>query len=372
MSTREHAVIAPSKLHRIVPCTGSVVMERPFENKPQSEAAKEGDAGHFVAWCAALYAMKHIDALPVVGDKCPNGLSVDQDMLDGAEMYVDALEGFDGTAETRVEIPRIHEKCFGTPDFWQWNPATKTLRVTDYKYGRRYVEVFENYQLTAYACGLIDQLGLHDQDVIVEFLLVQPRCYHPDGPVREWRIGGSKLRALVNICSSAADEALGPNPKTKSGPHCVECSAAATCLTLHKAGQAVLEFTGDVEAMACNADEVGVRLAQIEQARDILKALAGGLEEQALGMIRAGKSVTNYGITFTQPRQTWDKPVAVVKALGQMYGVALTEESFAMTPKQAIKRKIPEAVIAKVSMTPTGKAQLTLDSTVRTRKIFNK
>jgi Protein of unknown function (DUF2800) len=372
MSTREHAVIAPSKLHRIVPCPGSVTLERPFDSKPQSEAAAEGDAGHFVAWCAVLYAMKRIDALPVVGDKCPNGLAVDQDMLDGAEMYVDALEGFDGTAETRVEIPRVHEKCFGTPDFWQWNPATKTLRVTDYKYGRRYVEVFENYQLAAYACGLIDQLNLNDQDLIVEFLLVQPRCYHPDGPVREWRTSGTRLRPLVNICASAADEALGPNPKTKTGGHCVDCTAAAVCKTLHIAGQSVLEFSGEVEAMACNADEVGVRLAQIVQARDLLKALADGLEEQALGMIRLGKSVTNWGIDFTKPRQNWNVPVATVKALGEMYGVALTEETFAMTPKQAIKRKIPEAIINKVSVTPTGTPKLTLDSTVRTRKIFNK
>jgi hypothetical protein len=348
-------------------------LEAPFADKPQTEAAAEGEAGHWAAWLFALAAQCTGDGVvPGVGDKAPNGVAIDQDMLDGAEMYVDALEGFKGTAETRVEIPRVHAKCFGTPDFWQWNPATKTLRVTDYKYGRRYVEVFENYQLAAYAAGLIDQLGLNDQDVIVEFLIVQPRCYHPDGPVREWRTSGSRLRSLVNVCANAAEDALGPNPKTKTGSHCIDCSAAAVCKTLHIAGQSVLEFSGSVEAMTCNADEVGVRLSQINQGLDLLKALAGGLEEQALGMIRQGKSVTNWGIGHTQPRQTWNAPVTTVKALGSLYGVALTEETFAMTPKQAIKRKIPEAVIGKVSHVPNGTAKLVPDSTVRTRKIFQK
>jgi hypothetical protein len=371
MSER-HAVISPSKLHRIVKCPGSVVLCKPYEGKPPRPSAAEGTAGHWVAWVNALVNMGKMEAALKVGDKTPNGLAIDQDMLDGADLYVEALEDFDGTAETWVDIPRIHAECGGTPDFWQWNPVTKILRVTDYKYGRRYVEVFEIEQLCAYAAGLMDQLGLHDQDVIVELMIVQPRCYHPDGPVRTWRASAALLRAVINQCASAAEEALGPNPRTKTGPHCIDCEAAADCKTLHIAGQAVLEFAGSVEAMSCTADEVGVRLAQINEGLDILRALRDGLEEQALSMIRTGKNVTNWGTGTTKPREIWNAPISTIKGIGLMYGVPLTEEVAAMTPKQAIKRKIPETVIRKVSMIPTGTIKLIADDTKRTRKIFQK
>lgn len=376
MSER-HAVISPSKLHRIVKCPGSVVMCKPYANKPPRPAAAEGTAGHWVAWIAACCAQGDppFDApfWPLkIGDKAPNGIAVDQDMLDGAEMHVDALEGFNGTAETWVDIPRIHAECGGTPDFWQWNPATKTLRVVDYKYGMRYVEVFENEQLCAYAAGLMDQLGLHDQDVIVELMIVQPRCFHVDGPVRTWKASAAMLRAGINQCANAAEEALGPNPRTKSGTHCIDCEAAQDCKTLHIAGQTVLEFAGSVEAMSCNADEVGVRLTQINAGLGILRALRDGLEEQALGMLRTGKNVTNWGTGTTKPREVWNTPVATLKALGSMYGVALTEEVPAMTPKQAIKRKIPDTVVRKISVTPTGTIKLVADDTKRTRKLFQK
>ena len=78
----------------------------------------------------------------------------------------------------------------------------------------------------------MDQLGLHDQDVIVELMIVQPRCYHIDGPVRTWRASAALMRAVLNQCASAAEEALGPKPRTKTGAHCIDCEAAADCKTL--------------------------------------------------------------------------------------------------------------------------------------------
>lgn len=346
----------------------------PFEGLPPTESAREGTAGHWVAYHMAMAARSTGFYEPIkVGDKAPNGVVVDQDMIDGAEMYVEALEGFAGTAETMVKIPAIHpEHCWGTPDFWQYHEPSRTLRVTDYKYGHRYVEVFENEQLAAYASGLMDQLGLDDQTTKVEFLIVQPRCFHPDGPVRSWTTSGARLRPIINNMHNAAYDALSDKPLTKTGNHCLDCPAAGVCGTLHKGATAVLEFAGGIESLECSATEIGVRLLQVQQGAALLKAVASGLEEQIMHMIEKGKIVANYSIGFTKPLQKWNVPTATLDGLGTLYGVPLVELQPAMTPKQAIKRKIPEAVIAKVSHTPSGAKKLVLDSTTRSRKIFSK
>lgn len=373
VSKREHATIAPSSLHRLVPCPGSLAMSAPFADRAQSEAAAEGEAGHWVAYCYALYAQGEEITLPVLGDKTPNGIAVDEDMLDGAAMYVEALEHFEGTAETMVNIPSIHaEQCFGTPDFWQYHEPSRTLRITDYKYGKRYVEVFENYQLAAYASGIMDSLKLDDQATVVEFLIVQPRCYHQDGPVRSWTAGASMLRNLINQCHHAAGLALSSAPPLRTGAHCLDCPAAGNCVPLAKAGAAVLEFADTVELVSMSPAEVGVRLSLIEAGRDVLRAIAAGLEEQALGHVRAGKPVPNWHLGHSNPRQIWNVPMAQVKALGQLYGLDLVKEEPALTPKQAITKKIPKGLVDKLSFTPNGKARLEQDSTVRTRKIFSK
>jgi Protein of unknown function (DUF2800) len=372
----EHFTIAPSSLARTVQCPGSVVFSQKYGDL-ETVAADEGTAAHWVAMRYAMVANNHVEGVvPKLGEKIQGGFTVDKEMIAGAEMYAEALEGFGGQAEQTILIPRIHEKCGGTPDFWQYSKETKTLRVTDYKYGHKFVEIFENWQLIAYACGLVDMLHeaheLLEHETIVELLLVQPRCYHPDGPVRSWRVSASKLRALINIARAAAEDALGPNPKTKSGPECLYCPARGECKTAHIATTAIIEYAGHVEQMAQNGVEVGMRLHLINAALEMLKAVGSGLEEQALAMIRAGKTVPHFAIDYSKPRETWARSVGEVKALGLLYGQNLVTEEINCTPKQAVAKGIDRAVISKYSVTPNGKAKLVPDSLTKTARVFSK
>lgn len=375
MSASKHAPIAPSSLARIVQCPGSVSAVAKLPPQPDTVSALEGEAAHWAA-CARVRGV----AL-VAGAKAPNRVTIDADMIEGAEMYAEALEGFEGIAETTIEIDRINAQCWGTPDFWQYSPATKTLRVTDYKYGHTYVEVFENWQLVAYAVGLIDGLAKAGQalefETKVELMIVQPRCFHPDGPVRVWSTSATNLRAMAHQARAAAEDALGPNPKTKTGPECLHCPVRTQCETATRVGSALIEWTGKVELLPQNGHEIGLRLQFIQAAQQMLKALETGLEEQAMMLLRAGKQVPFYAIGYSVPRTTWSKSVAEVKALQSLLpplkgGASLVEESFAMTPKQAIKAGVPEKIIDKYSFTPSGSAKLISDDPVRYRKVFQK
>ena len=93
----------------------------------------------------------------------------------------------------------------------------------------------------------MDFLGLDEADCILELTVVQPRSYHPDGPVRTWRVSPLKLRAFVNTMYSSAVEALGPNPSTHTGPHCLDCKARAACLTYQQATGGIIDYSGKAQ-----------------------------------------------------------------------------------------------------------------------------
>lgn len=385
-----HAVAPPSFLDTIVHCHGALALSR-ANPQPETEATKEGEVAHKLAMIYAIAATnRNVSALPQLGNII-DGIRVDAEMIAGAKLYAEALEGFAGNPEQRIPIWRMSPEepayidpetgeatpvVFGTPDFWQYAENTKTLRITDYKYGHLYVDVFENWQLIAYACGIIDILVEQHRalefEVIVEFMIVQPRCYSADTSVRTWTTSAQNLRAYINQAKAAVEDALAPNPKTKAGTHCLFCPARGYCKTAHVASTAILEYSGIVEAMSQNPHEIGLRLNLINAALAMLKGVATGLEEQAMQMIQRGKVVPWFKIGHSQPRETWAKSVEEVKMLGMVSGKKLTEETFAVTPKQAIKLGIDRKVIDKYSYTPNGKARLESDSLTDAARVFSK
>ncbi len=373
-----HAVIAPSSLARLVQCPGSLELCKPYADV-QTEASREGTVAHHVAMCYAVHAGKQTanpPYLPALGDEI-DGIRVDQEMIDGAKMYAEALEGFAGNPEQTINIPRIHPTlCFGTPDFWQYAKNTRTLRITDYKYGHMYVDVFENYQLMAYAAGILDKLAaegvLLEFETIVEFMIVQPRCYSADSPVRTWTTSATNLRTFINLAATAAELALDDNPPTRTGPECLHCDARANCETANRAGSALIEFAGRAEAISQTGADMGVRLNLINAAITMLKAIGSGLEEQIISTLRKGGTVPFFKVDYSKPRETWAKSVAEVELLGQLSGVVLVKKDYDLTPKQAVKAGIDRAVIDRYSFTPNGSARLVPDKLSSHARIFKK
>lgn len=381
-----HAEVPPSFLGTVVECHGALALARA---NPQAETpeTKEGEVAHKVAMFYAIVASDPAGrAVPPKLNDIIDGVRVDNEMIAGAKLYADALEGFAGNPEQWVAIPRIADgevdkttgeivyPVAGTPDFWQYAKNTKTLRITDYKYGHLFVDVFENWQLIAYACGIIDMLVLQgvalEFEIIVEFMIVQPRCYSADTPVRTWTTSAQNLRTYINIARAAVEDARSPNPSTKAGTHCLFCPARAICKTSHIASTAILEFAGKVEAVAMNGHEVGLRLNLINAAITMLKAVGTGLEEQALAMLRTGKQVPYFKVGSSQPRETWAKTPEEVGTLGMLMGKPLTKLDYAVTPKQAVKLGVPREVIDKYAFTPHGKQRLEIDDSVNPVKIF--
>jgi hypothetical protein len=114
-----HDIIAPSGLDITVQCPRSVGLQMGLPDLP-TEESMEGDAAHWLAMMTA-------NGIPMpIGTPCPNGVLVDQDMIDGAELWADIVGPY-GEAERKVRIIRIHPRhCGGTPDNYRHDPIAQT------------------------------------------------------------------------------------------------------------------------------------------------------------------------------------------------------------------------------------------------------
>lgn len=368
-----HAEVAPSSLARTVACPGSLALSKPFLNSSAGEEADEGDAAH---WLALEYSEGRRHGL---GVKAPNGVEVDADMIAAALLWVATVDP-NGVAEIPITIERIHVKCWGTPDRWTFHRPSKVLRVPDFKYGHKYVDPFENWQLIAYIIGLIDLLvmqGFAEDEIRVEPCVIQPRSYHRNGPVQYWRhptgrlLFATEFREFADHARAQVELALTPFAPTKTGEHCYYCPARHVCETLRRGAATLAEFAGTAQRTDLSSEALGTELAILEDAVKTLNARINGLRPQAEHTVRLGVSVPNYGMEPGQSRLKWAVPVAEVFSAFDAFGFDVRKPVDAITPTQARDRfKIDETVMQAYSSRPPAAMKLQRLSLTATRKVF--
>lgn len=368
-----HARVMPSKLHLTVPCPGSLQLQEQVEPTPETEEQAEGTLGHLVAHKHAIGA----GAEWPLGRKIKVGeyeFEIDDDMIDGAAMYADEAQP-GGRFEDPVSIPDVHPTlCHGTPDYWRYILETylKLLKLIDYKYGHRYVEVFEHYQLIAYAAGVARFLNL-PLDFPVMLVIVQPRNY-THGPVREWKTTVAEIyRICAEVIAPRVALALGPNPPTMTGRHCLDCQARHVCKTLQTADANLVDFSGTAEVHNMPDAAVGAELRILKEAIKRLEARYTGLYEHASSLARSGHPIAHWGLQPGQSRLKWKDDVTPEKVaqLGDLFGLELRKPLAVKTPTQCIQAGVDKSIIdGDYAHRPTGALRLVQDDTTRTRKIF--
>lgn len=399
----KHARVRPSGLELTYECEGSLQLQEQAGIVQDSEEIAEGHAAH---WVARRALAGHAHELPVGAKFHYNGRewTVDSDMYIGAQLYLKTLmKGREHLhIEEWVDIPRIHRtECAGTPDAWAFfsdareafdscpvgvhpdlfnQGKIRLVRVPDYKYGHRFVEVYQNKQITAYSVGVMDALHLHDIDpnLWVDMVLVQPRSYHKEGPVRRWLIQAMELRALVNLIAGKVERALGPKPPTKTGNHCLDCTARHICTTLQYAVQSIAQFAGTAERVELDSHAVGVELAMVDDALKLLEARRTGLAAQADAMGRQGKPIPNYHYEPGRTNLTYfdDVNADELIAFGDLCNInlrrKLERKDLLVTPTQAINLGIDPKCMESYASRPKGALKLTRDDSTTAQKVFNR
>jgi hypothetical protein len=357
MTEAAHSRVAPSAAARWVQCPGSVRMS---EGLPEvsTDESEEGVVAHEVA--------------RIVAQGYPAPQYATPEMVEGAHLYRGAVgvQPLLRWFEKRYSMPQIHPEAFGTPDYVAVDGQTFT--VVDYKFGHRFVEAFENWQLIDYMAGLFNASGINETGaahIVCRFVIVQPRAYRRGGFVREWTVTGDKLAPYFQRLREAAHEALGPNPRLRVGDECRDCPGRIRCPELQRQAHHAAELAAGQVPFDMPPDGVGFELRQLHAALAVLKSRIEGLEGLALGMIKAGERVPFYAVEHGQPRERWKASDAEIETLGRLLKVDLFKRA-PITPNQARALVVDASVINAYSVKPTGEAKLVPENLAQARKVF--
>lgn len=252
MEAAKHSRIGASSAYRWFECPGSVELSKKFPPQETSIHAAEGTAAHKLAeMCidkqqAADFFIGQIIKVPGTEFE----FEVDEDMANAVNVYLDEINFDDDHPVVMVEVPlnleRLYPDLRGTADGVKIDLTKRRLKVVDYKHGKGIpVEVVGNKQGLYYVLGAIEAVYKHygadykmDDPFVfgwmswfteVEFVVVQPRARHVDGPIRRWKITADILDRFQDELLAAAKATAEPNARFKAGAHCRFCPALAGC-----------------------------------------------------------------------------------------------------------------------------------------------
>lgn len=367
----KHSRIAPSSAGVWVKCPGSVSMKEACPELPrETDAHNEGDAAH---WLAAQRLQGPIAYGP--GLQAPNGFIITEEMVAYVETYVQDIlsRGLPLThIEETMASPRIHAESWGSVDAWNFDQSTGTIYIWDFKYGYGIVEVFENWQLINYAIGIIDLVADLDPNPLVSIRIAQPRPYHKDGPVREWRTTAFKLREYADKLEAAAIEALGSDPSITTGEHCKYCSARSACPAAHKAAMSAVDYSMQAGIDRLSPEALSDELRVLRRAADAIKYRLTGLEAEAMSQIKNGDTIPGWALDSGIGKAKWSRPIEEIFVLGDMLGKDLRKKPAAITPAQAKSAGVDKVMVEAYSIREAAALKLVPSDDTMAAKTFGK
>lgn len=374
-STRSHARLAPSAAYRWSVCPGSVRLSKDVPNK-SSVFADEGTAAHtLVEVClsqkldAADFAGGHVNIKTgKVHREEGEGdgiFEITDEMVDAVQLYVDTVRGLvdDGDEvefEAKLDLRHIPGMDFGTGDTIIYKPKAREIIVPDFKYGRGVpVEAKGNSQLRAYMLGAVRRYHNCGIDT-VRGIIVQPRCPHREGPVREEVLDVLDVLEFRMDLEEAALATMEDDAPLVPGDHCKFCPAAPFCPALKQRALEVasMEFSDEPPPVG---EMTGEEIAAVFRQAEVVEGWVKRVKERAHQMALDGDPPTGFKLVASRATRKWKDEHQAIASLTMVSGLA--EEDLYAPPKMlspagvakllGAKRKneIADLVVAKSSGT---------------------
>lgn len=309
-----------------------------LSDQATTEVREDGTACHW------LFSEVYDGRTPAIGSMSPNNRLITEDMFDACDLYLDTMREWSDCVyqvEQPVNCSLIYLGMWGTPDSWGYRPGH--LRVLDLKYGFGFVEVYKNWQLTIYALAIAALLNLSD-DCKVELIIVQPRAWTVDGPVRRWFTTVGELRKELPGLQQAANAAMSPNPCGTVGPWCIDCDGRIACETYTKDMGRLINWSHSPHQINLTAEQAASELKEVMAATALLEARKDALFAVVENHQRKGGRTRHFRMAPTTGREGFISEAAArqVAELGrQFYGKNLTKP---LTPKQ-MRKQIPSHLV---------------------------
>ena len=324
---KHHARISPSGSKRWMKCPGSVrlISSLNIPSKP-SRFAAEGTVAHEVCEKALKEGRHPSEYIGRTFTADGFKFKVTQEMADAVAVYTDYILESMESAATQADIDldlKVEVWCSleyldidglegGTSDCILINHEHNTIEVIDYKHGQGVsVEAENNSQALHYALGamkLVDPKEEHEWQIYVT--IIQPRAFHPKGPIRTWHIHSDYLidwreSELIPKAKRTHDIDAELVPDDEG---CRFCDAAAHCPKL-------LEKTQEIAMIDFSEKEIQVlpdiKSLSVEQKcaimdhRDMIRSFLVAVENQIKSEVDAGSKdyEGKYKLVETQSRR---------------------------------------------------------------------
>lgn len=344
--------LRPSSAYQWAHCRGSIQAQAGRIDK-EAPRTREGTATHWVGEDGAVSGLTDLQGY--LGMTAPNGLRVTQEMVDGAQIYLNdmlaacaeyGMPPRDLIIEGSIPIASIHPENGGTPDAVLIVWHARRVIIWDYKHGRREVRARNNFQLLDYLRGVFDAAGIDDwQSWTVDLRVVQPFCYRgTTGPVDQWVASGADCFDAWRTMSESAHAIAAGDDTLSAGPWCRDCKAILDCATARRAGYSVITYADEPYQM----DEIsGPDLAReydlLRTGLEIIKDRAEAAADELQARIAAGDATTGKTLQTSPGKTQWTAETPVVVNFCRQFGVEVMKDPEPCTPAQATE-KAPAAV----------------------------
>lgn len=346
-----HATHSASASHRWMKCAGSIrlieqLTAQGFNLNRKSVYATEGTGAHELG---ARCLRTGRDAASFVGQYMnteDEPVLVTDEMAEAVQVYVDhvrAISSGQGTAlyfiEQLFDLAVFHPGLFGTSDCAVFHKPDLTLHVIDYKHGAGVpVEVIDNTQLRYYGLGalvFLQGLGLDGPlPERVVLTIVQPRSFHPGGPVRSETISSGNLLMWAEELIDAVKATERPDAPLVPGEHCRFCPAIARCPKLYEDSLAAAQMVfGDAQVATIADVSAPTPVAQLSEeqlrraliASTLLEPWLKELHAYATEYLQSGKAIPGWKLVQKQARRKWALDEFIVAPELQKLGLALDD-----------------------------------------------
>lgn len=330
-----HSFLGASSSHRWLHCPGSVRLYEQLGERHETEYAATGTAAHSICEACLLDPAKEPEMfLGAILDTKEFHIPVTEQMVEATRVYVDfvreqhALFGGELMVERPFDLSWVHPGMYGRNDACIC-PVGKfggTLRIYDYKNGRKQVDAAHNPQLMYYALGA---LGKNNPWFVeeVEMSIIQPNGIGKKA-IDTWTISTEELYHWAeNLLKPAALATEAPDAPCIMGDWCTFCEASAFCPAKRDAALGLLKPATPTHPVATlpavsllTPQEIGLYSAFFtsEEFTSWVKALAAEeLASLARGVVIPGRRLVE---KTTLSNRKWCDEASVIREFGDEFG----------------------------------------------------
>lgn len=352
--------LTATELPRFMACNGFKMLKGIEPFNISTEQTDEGIAAHWL--CEQV--SKGTDAESLIGQTAPNGIFITVDMVSFCKRYIDFLKFYNCEVEVDTSYSSPDWEVRGRADAVAY--VDERLIVADLKYGWRIVEPEMNWTLLSHAMGYLLSRNITVKSV--EFAIFQPRPYHPEGQVREWKITYEQLCEYYEKLTATLNN---PESILCTGRHCYKCKSLSLCPAAQMSAMNAVGVSEKAFNSEMSNEELSYTLKVLKEAQEALKQSYDAYQDLALHRLYEGQTIRGYSISPALGNTTWNEGITsdFIKTVS---GVDVRVDKI-MTPAQAKKAGVPEELINSLTHRPdNGFKLVAVDENKLAEKLLGK